>query len=236
MKIKSIDLRVPTYGPMFGQVGLYFDIEESDEPIAEVKKSSDLQLYKDLKNVIKEKDLEKEYKDSLSNTQKYFWYWKGSAIEKIENAHEFDTLLDAMSHEALELQKGIIGLNDKGELKDPKALRPPFSIFIGVPKVFSASRDFYQRFNWVIPVIDLRDGFEESFSEIALREMINHPNGMLVYFMDDATQFEKTEYLGLRKTSILNMSKKAENFVKECVKRGFRYFENTSCWYIIDTK
>lgn len=151
MKIDNIELGLIPFGPAIGNVAIKIHIVEGE--------SED--LFEDLLKEIKEKKYTDYMINACNATQKCFLIFTGGEIEKQENNKEWDIFNLALSRYSLDIQK-ILQLR-------PDQARPPFCIFVGIPKFFTGNRQFYQYFNAVYAIIKDLD-----FSELAFQEIINH--------------------------------------------------------------
>jgi hypothetical protein len=156
MRIKSVKYGVMSFGPAVGQRSLLLEFE-SDE--------GEGSLWEQFLALIDENSLNEQYLQGINGSKTVFFIFRGGEIEKAENEKAFDEFLAQLSQASLELQKSPdVKKTNMGKLS------PPYLIFAGKPTVFSGSRDFYQRFNTVIALVQKR----VPYSSVAHQEMMNH--------------------------------------------------------------
>jgi hypothetical protein len=185
--------------------------------------------FKEFSNLLSEKDLEPEYSKAIDGTQGTFLIFKGGELEKVENQSSFEALYAGITKDCIDFAKRIMETRPQSLITGE--VKPPFMIFLGTPKVFSGTRDFYQSFNVLLPTIDFRK--EEDFSQIALQEMTNHQNCVNLAFVSSKDQIEKfpDQLFKMRKTIVVytgDRTKYKEVF-DECFSKNLRtttFFED----------
>lgn len=223
MKIDDVELKIASYGPMIGQRGLYitFSDEEPDGDEGAIDDPRSSQVYNEFRTILEKKELSQYYTKAIGRDQTVFFYFQGGEIEKTENAERFNKLYTAISKDAIDHQKDEIGMQGNN-VKNPGQLRPPFMVFIGVPRIFTATRDFYQHFNVVVGIIDKTKDLD-TYSETALREMMNHQFSTLVVKATIPEDLDEFKGLATRKLAVIDYSNSL-NLYKCCLENNYRYY------------
>jgi hypothetical protein len=202
MKIDSIEYGMYTFGPMIGQRCLEVAFKEGE--------STD--LYAEFKTALINSGHEEQFFDAINGSQSTFISFVGGLIEKGENAEEWGTFVQSISQQSLQLQKHPESLKtNMGQL------RPPYFIFIGRPKVFTGSRDFYQNFNVVVAIID-----NAEYSQMALQEMLNHQFSVVVVPIDAMHKAPSLISSAKKKTVVIDGS--GGQLVDYCLENSYRYY------------
>jgi hypothetical protein len=206
MRVESIRYGILPFGPSTGQRSLLINIVDSEEE-GELLEAS-------FTNEISKRGLFDQFIEAINGTQSTHLVFMVGTIEKSPNAKEWNDFIAQVSRTSLELQRAPD--ITKTKLGD---LRAPFLVFLGVPRVVSGPRDFYQHFNCVIALIDGDD-----FSQLALQEMMNHQFSTTVIraaYTSDIVKLPST----ITKISILDAGQSNE-LVSHCIEKNFRYYRD----------
>jgi hypothetical protein len=215
---KRLDYGLIPYGPAIGQRAIKIDIGNNPETSYE---SGD--LYRIFKQKIKEYELDKEYIEAINGSSSVFLLFKGGAIEKNENAEEWDEFFTALSKESVNVQK-TLKLDKQGKI------RPPFCIWYGLPEEMSSKRagtaDVYQYFNNCFSIISLP--LSKKFNGLGLQQLLNHQFSVLcIEYKEKETEelYEsfKGKYNLIKKVSFIDSEDNTE-CIKFCLDNDLRYY------------
>jgi hypothetical protein len=227
LECRSVKLGVMPYGPAYGQRSIEIVLESKSDNFRSWTHEDvrSVPCYEDFITKVREAEIEGMYTKAIDSTQSVFLLFRGGSIERTEHAEEFNAFVKAVTGDCIDLAKRI--LKD-----DPAALikgqvKPPFMIFFGQPLTFTATRDFYQHFNVVLPQIDFRAPLS-NVSQIALQEMLNHQNSVCLALVNQSHQLESfyPQMNVIRKTVVVDTTDEMDEsrlIYSECVKKNYRY-------------
>jgi hypothetical protein len=213
LKVNDIKYGLIPFGPAGGTRALMIDIGEND---AEWK--DDWNLYKDLKSKIIDLKLEVDWINAMNGSLSTFIIFKGGVIEKPEHYDEWDKFHRELSRESYEAQVALKIAPDK--------VRPPYCIWVGIPKEYTSKKSFYEYFNNIYALI-----IDENYNHMALQEIINHVFSCVSILAEKdkikiANEVRKTFNLSFTKMNIVgnklnNLGTEATEY---CLTYGIRYY------------
>lgn len=191
LQIKNIEYGLIPTGPALGMTSLKisfsedeneyekdsFDIGEQwkNDKVSRMVEENPQLLFQEFVKKIQESDLEKYFDTAISGFHNCFLLFMGGEIDKPENFDEFNRFVIDLSNRAwnYQIKSGLT----------VDRLKPPYSIFVGIPKYMSGKKQFYQLFNSIYPLISFEK--EMKFNALALQECFNGPFTTATIFCKD---------------------------------------------------
>jgi hypothetical protein len=199
MIIKSIKYGLVPFGPASGCRAFLIDIRAG-----EAKQGSHLMA--ELEHQIEMKGLYHQFTSAIDGTNSSQIYFLGGDIEQLENSREWDEFAKALSKRSLETQQA---------LKRIDQMKPPFMGWVGVPTVFSSTREFYQNFNLCMAM------YADKFSALAMQEILNHQFSSIIG-IDLDTDTLKELSKSYRTLKIYSVNTKMDQ-AEYCLQSGIRF-------------
>jgi hypothetical protein len=238
IKIKDIKFGLIPTGPAMGVSSLQIFFSEDDSKyeldeydngkkweyfkesrqVREVRK----ELFSDFLKKIDEKNLKKQFSIATNSSQGCFITYMGGIIDKPENFIEFNRFNIDLSNKTWNDQISYGLKMDR--------MKPPYSIFVGIPKFLSGKNQFYQLFNNSYPIIYLKNEEKPTFNALSLQECFNGPFSLATIFFEngDFSQIKnivkKFNIPGF-KVVLIDIKSSKENSLEQFVQDNyFRYF------------
>ena len=192
LKIKNIKYGMIPTGPALGMTSLQvffediegeYELDEYDlgkkwEQNKETKIITEVprELFLEFLNVIQEKNLQKEYETATNSLQSCFILFMGDTIDDPRNFKEFNRFHIDLSNRSWNYQISIgVEINK---------MRPPYSIFAGIPKFMTGKNQFYELFNTIYPLLKFTQE-PTNYNILALQECFNGPFTLATIFFDN---------------------------------------------------
>jgi len=226
LRCESVKCGAMPYGPAAGQRML--EVRLVDDPGSDQgwnrEDPREVPCYGTFRDILERDGLEGAYTKVIDGSQATFLLFVGGDIERIESAEEFDAFVTAITRDNIDFGREILKLNPAAVLKGE--IKPPFMVFIGEPRTFTATRDWYQNFNVVLAKVDFRT--EHQISQVALQEMLNHQNGQVLALVDDPSQLERfyTPMNHIRKTTVIDFTRNGREVFDKCLSVNWRYYHH----------
>jgi len=214
LEIKKIEFGLISTGAAIGNRAIFLEFEETEK---HPKKS----LFERLYNSILNSPIENYFIQAINGSHSVFLVFKSGPNDKIENFTEFNQFNIELSKKSIEIQK---------ELKLAQhQMKPPFCIWVGNPKVFSAKNNYYQLFNCLYPIITINSN-EPEYTQLALQECINHQFSTVLL---NIIEFDEQKIKDLVNKFLLKFNKVAligsienKKLTDYCLNRGYRFYPN----------
>jgi hypothetical protein len=197
LKIKKIEYGIVPTGPALGvsAIQLFFEEVEGEYELDDfdtgkqkwtqnqnrIIEEHPRELINQFIEIIKKKELLAHYERATNASQSCFIVYMGGIIDKPENFVEFNRFQTDLSNAAWNYQIY--------EGKKVNELRPPYTIFVGIPTYMTGKNQFYEGFNTIYPVIHLSDGANNAkFNSLALQECFNGPFSLATIFFENGNE------------------------------------------------
>jgi hypothetical protein len=198
LKIKNIKYGIIPTGPAIGVSAIqisFKEIEGSYEPDdfdtgkekwvqnqqTRIITEHPRELLEGFIEVLKKEELLPQYEMATNAGQSCFIVYMGGEIDKPENFAEFNRFQTDLSNKAWNYQ--VYSGRKVNEMK------PPYSIFVGVPSYMTGKNQFYESFNVTYPIINISDGENNNkFNTLALQECFNGPFSLATIFFENGNE------------------------------------------------